>query len=144
MCIRDRLEGASEPAVVVDWLAQRIREIERFVGQLPSIAIFVASEAEAQDRQQALSDAFFFLYPAALHASRPARAGDDSTWQPGIDTFRTQVPKQVPPGSLTNDGRFVSYDAPAMPAPVAYMMPRLNCASAYPCSPALRYQLTAS
>jgi len=42
------LEGASEPAVVVDWLAQRIREIERFVGQLPSIAVFVESEAEVQ------------------------------------------------------------------------------------------------
>jgi len=35
------LEGASELAAVVEWLAQRIREIELFVGQLPSIAIFV-------------------------------------------------------------------------------------------------------
>jgi DNA helicase IV len=42
------LEGTSELTVVVDWLAQRIREIERFVGQLPSIAIFVKSEAEVQ------------------------------------------------------------------------------------------------
>lgn len=42
------LEGASEPATVVDWLAHRIREIERFVGEMPSIAVFVQSEAEVQ------------------------------------------------------------------------------------------------
>ena len=51
------LEGASEPAVVVDWLAQRIREIERFVRQLPSIAIFVESEAEVQPIAEALNAA---------------------------------------------------------------------------------------
>ncbi len=51
------LEGASEPAVVVDWLAQRIREIERFVGQLPSIAVFVESEAEVQPIADALNAA---------------------------------------------------------------------------------------
>ncbi|TSA12046.1 MAG: DNA helicase UvrD [Comamonadaceae bacterium] len=49
------LEGASEPTVVVDWLAQRIREIERFVGQLPSIAVFVESEAEVQPIADALN-----------------------------------------------------------------------------------------
>ena len=38
-------EQASEN-VVVTWLADRIREIERFVGHLPSTAIFVNSEAE--------------------------------------------------------------------------------------------------
>lgn len=51
------LEGASEPAAVVDWLAQRIREIERFVGQLPSIAVFVESEAEVQPTADALNAA---------------------------------------------------------------------------------------
>jgi superfamily I DNA/RNA helicase len=51
------LEGASEPAAVIDWLAQRIREIERFVGQLPSIAIFVESEAEVQPIADALNAA---------------------------------------------------------------------------------------
>lgn len=51
------LEGASEPAAVVDWLAQRIREIERFVGQLPSIAVFVESEAEVQPIADALNAA---------------------------------------------------------------------------------------
>lgn len=51
------LEGASDPAVVVDWLAQRIREIERFVGQLPSIAVFVESEAEVQPIADALNAA---------------------------------------------------------------------------------------
>lgn len=49
------LEGASEPAAVVSWLAQRIREIEQFVGQLPSIAIFVGSEAEVQPIADALN-----------------------------------------------------------------------------------------
>ena len=51
------LEGASDPAAVVDWLAQRIREIERFVGQLPSIAIFVESEADVQPIAAALNAA---------------------------------------------------------------------------------------
>lgn len=40
------LESAPERTAVVNWLADRIREIERFVGQLPSTAIFVNSEAE--------------------------------------------------------------------------------------------------
>ena len=51
------LEGASDPAAVVDWLAQRIREIEQFVGQLPSIAVFVESEAEVQPIADALNAA---------------------------------------------------------------------------------------
>ena len=38
------LEHAAETHIVVSWLADRIREIERFVGQLPSTAIFVNSE----------------------------------------------------------------------------------------------------
>jgi len=42
------LESVSEHASIVDWLAKRIREIECFVGQLPSIAIFVENEAEVQ------------------------------------------------------------------------------------------------
>lgn len=51
------LEGVPELAPVVDWLAQRIREIERFVGQLPSIAIFVESESEVQPIADALNAA---------------------------------------------------------------------------------------
>ncbi|MDP2834004.1 MAG: ATP-binding domain-containing protein [Pseudomonadota bacterium] len=51
------LEGVSELDPVVDWLAQRIREIERFVGQLPSIAIFVESESEVQPVADALNAA---------------------------------------------------------------------------------------
>ncbi|MHB1142839.1 MAG: ATP-binding domain-containing protein [Sulfuricaulis sp.] len=39
------LESALDSQLVVNWLADRIREIERFVGQLPSTAIFVNSEA---------------------------------------------------------------------------------------------------
>ncbi|WP_333879387.1 ATP-binding domain-containing protein [Methylobacter sp.] len=51
------LEGASELAAVVEWLAQRIREIELFVGQLPSIAIFVQNESEVQSIAEALNAA---------------------------------------------------------------------------------------
>ncbi len=49
------LEGESDLASVVDWLAHRIREIERFVGQLPSIAIFVETESEVQPVADALN-----------------------------------------------------------------------------------------
>lgn len=38
------LEHASNAEIIVGWLADRIREIERFVGQLPSTAIFVNNE----------------------------------------------------------------------------------------------------
>lgn len=38
------LEHAADTETVVSWLADRIREIERFVGQLPSTAIFVNAE----------------------------------------------------------------------------------------------------
>jgi DNA polymerase III delta prime subunit len=48
------LEGAAETADVVVWLAERIREIERFVGELPSIAVFVGSEGEVEPIADAL------------------------------------------------------------------------------------------
>lgn len=51
------LENAAEQAEVVDWLAQRIREIEQFLEQMPSIAIFVESEAEVQPLADALNEA---------------------------------------------------------------------------------------
>jgi DNA helicase IV len=51
------LESASEHSIVVNWLADRIREIERFIGQLPSTAIFVNSEAEVGPVAEALSAA---------------------------------------------------------------------------------------
>ncbi len=51
------LEGASEQTQVIDWLAQRIREIERFVGQLPSTAIFVNSENDVAPIAEALNAA---------------------------------------------------------------------------------------
>lgn len=38
------LEQATNAETIVGWLADRIREIERFVGQLPSTAIFVNTE----------------------------------------------------------------------------------------------------
>lgn len=48
------LERASERTTVVDWLARQIREIERFVKELPSIAIFVDGEGEVQPFADAL------------------------------------------------------------------------------------------
>ena len=39
----------------MDWLAKRIVEIERFVRQFPSVAIFVSSEAEVQPLAHALN-----------------------------------------------------------------------------------------
>ncbi len=51
------LEGASEQTQVIDWLAQRIREIEQFVGQLPSTAIFVNSENDVAPIAEALNAA---------------------------------------------------------------------------------------
>ncbi len=51
------LENATEQNEIVDWLAQRIREIEQLLGQMPSIAIFVESEVEVQPLADALNEA---------------------------------------------------------------------------------------
>lgn len=51
------LEHANETAVVVSWLADRIREIERFVGQLPSTAIFVNGEDDVAPVAETLNEA---------------------------------------------------------------------------------------
>jgi len=51
------LEYVSAPDAVVAWLADRIREIERFVGQLPSTAVFVNSESEVSSVAEALNQA---------------------------------------------------------------------------------------
>lgn len=51
------LEHASDAATVVSWLADRIREIERFVGQLPSTAIFVNAENDVAPVAEALNAA---------------------------------------------------------------------------------------
>lgn len=48
-------EHAASTDVVVSWLADRIREIERFVGQLPSTAIFVGSEEDVAPLADALN-----------------------------------------------------------------------------------------
>ncbi|MDO8771987.1 MAG: ATP-binding domain-containing protein [Burkholderiaceae bacterium] len=47
------LENSSQPETV-EWLASRIAEIERFVEQLPSIAVFVNSEADVEPTAKAL------------------------------------------------------------------------------------------
>lgn len=51
------LEHASDANTVVHWLCDRIREIESFVGQLPSTAIFVNSEDDVAPVAEALNDA---------------------------------------------------------------------------------------
>jgi len=51
------LEHAAEAPIVVSWLADRIREIERFVGQLPSTAIFVNTEDDVAPVAEALNAA---------------------------------------------------------------------------------------
>jgi hypothetical protein len=50
-------ESADDLHAVVDWLSARIREIERFVRQLPSTAIFVNEESEVQPIADALNAA---------------------------------------------------------------------------------------
>tara|TARA_R110000772_G_scaffold268705_1_gene397767 strand:- start:22051 stop:24765 length:2715 start_codon:yes stop_codon:yes gene_type:complete len=49
------LEGTADLETVIAWLADRIREIERFVGQLPSTAIFVNDESEVVPLAEALN-----------------------------------------------------------------------------------------
>ncbi len=51
------LEHASNTQTTVGWLADRIREIERFVGQLPSTAIFVNTENDVAPVADALNTA---------------------------------------------------------------------------------------
>ncbi|MGM3159242.1 ATP-binding domain-containing protein [Dickeya undicola] len=49
------LEHATNTETIVGWLADRIREIERFVGQLPSTAIFVNTEDDVATVADALN-----------------------------------------------------------------------------------------
>lgn len=51
------LEHATKAETIVGWLADRTREIERFVGQLPSIAIFVNTEDDVAPVADALNAA---------------------------------------------------------------------------------------
>ena len=51
------MEHAANTEVVVSWLADRIREIERFVGQLPSTAVFVNAEDDVAPVAEALNAA---------------------------------------------------------------------------------------
>lgn len=51
------LEHAVDKEAIVGWLADRIREIERFVGQLPSTAIFVNNEDDVVPVADALNSA---------------------------------------------------------------------------------------
>ncbi|PLX67258.1 MAG: DNA helicase UvrD [Azoarcus sp.] len=51
------MEHATNAETIVGWLADRIREIERFVGQLPSTAIFVNTEDDVAPVADALNAA---------------------------------------------------------------------------------------
>lgn len=50
------LESTSETSDIAQWLAIRIREIERHIGQLPSTAVFVNGEADVSPLAEALND----------------------------------------------------------------------------------------
>ena len=51
------LEDTSDLEDIADWLANRIREIEQFVGRLPSTAVFVNSEEDVAPIANALNTA---------------------------------------------------------------------------------------
>jgi ribonucleoside-triphosphate reductase len=51
------IEGCPGQASLVAWIAERIREIERSVGKLPSIAIFVRNDQDVQPLAEALNRA---------------------------------------------------------------------------------------
>jgi hypothetical protein len=51
------LEGVRTTADVATWIGQRLMEVERFVGQLPSVAIFVPTEQEVKPLADALKSA---------------------------------------------------------------------------------------
>ncbi len=72
------LEGQSKTGSTVDWLADRIREIERFVGQLPSIAVFVNYEAEVLPVADALSTALADENIQALACTNGQVMGQDN------------------------------------------------------------------
>ncbi|WP_338638733.1 ATP-binding domain-containing protein [Burkholderia pyrrocinia] len=66
------LEYADEQSTV-DWLSRRIREIEQFVGQLPSTAIFVTSEADVEPLANSLNAALV-EHNIQVDASREGQA----------------------------------------------------------------------
>jgi len=73
------LENASTTETIVDWLAERIREIERFVGQLPSIAVFVNTEDDVSPLADAL-DASLTEHNIQVIACREGQAvGQESS-----------------------------------------------------------------
>ena len=61
---------------IANWLAQRIHEIERFLNQLPSIAVFVNGEDEIQPMTAALDDALANLNIHAVACSEGRILGE--------------------------------------------------------------------
>jgi hypothetical protein len=52
------LEGSTDIKELAKWLASRTREIERSIGQMPSLAIFVPSETSVEPLADALNVEF--------------------------------------------------------------------------------------
>lgn len=73
------LESATDSSSVVNWLADRIREIERFVNQLPSIAIFINSEESALPLAEALNTALAEQNIQVIPCLQGQAVGQDSS-----------------------------------------------------------------
>lgn len=73
------LESALDNAHMVGWLAERIRDIERFLGQLPSIAVFVNSETEVDLVAKALEAALAEHNIPVMACSEGQAVGQESS-----------------------------------------------------------------
>jgi len=106
------LEHATNAETIVGWLADRIREIERFVGQLPSTAIFVNTEDDVAPVAEALNTALTEHNIQVIACREGQAVGQESnvrvwcrrigicrtapgvTWRAG--QYRQRIPPQIP------------------------------------------------
>lgn len=72
------LEGASDLQALTHWLAERLQEIERFVGQMPSTAIFVNSEDDVVPLAELLDKALIENNLRVVACSKGQIVGQDS------------------------------------------------------------------
>jgi hypothetical protein len=72
------LEGAAELHTLTRWLAKRLQDIERFVGQMPSTAIFVNSEDEVVPLAEALDRVLLEQNLRVVACSKGQIVGQDS------------------------------------------------------------------
>lgn len=71
-------ELASDSTQMVKWLGQQIRAIERFVGRLPSVAVFVPEEADVERIATALSDELSDINTQAVACTDGRVIGQDN------------------------------------------------------------------